>query len=78
MIDTFNTIQRENKGNSGLFAMTPEIMLFDERKSALDPEMISEVLDVMVGLARDGLTMDCVTHWMGLGRQVWGSRGFHG
>ena len=45
-------------------------MLFDEPTSALDPEMIKEVLDVMVGLARDGMTMIVVTHEMGFARQV--------
>ncbi len=51
-------------------AMRPRIMLFDEPTSALDPEMIKEVLDVMVGLARDGMTMVVVTHEMGFARQV--------
>lgn len=50
--------------------MNPKIMLFDEPTSALDPEMIKEVLDVMVGLAEDGMTMLCVTHEMGFARQV--------
>src|ERR1700724_3127191 len=50
--------------------MKPQIMLFDEPTSALDPEMIKEVLDVMVGLARDGMTMVCVTHEMGFARTV--------
>jgi general L-amino acid transport system ATP-binding protein len=50
--------------------MNPKIMLFDEPTSALDPEMIKEVLDVMVQLARDGMTMLCVTHEMGFARQV--------
>jgi len=50
--------------------MNPEIMLFDEPTSALDPEMIKEVLDVMVSLAEDGMTMLCVTHEMGFARQV--------
>lgn len=50
--------------------MNPEIMLFDEPTSALDPEMIKEVLDVMVSLAEDGMTMICVTHEMGFARQV--------
>ncbi|HEY4200239.1 MAG TPA: amino acid ABC transporter ATP-binding protein [Devosiaceae bacterium] len=50
--------------------MNPQIMLFDEPTSALDPEMIKEVLDVMVGLAQDGMTMLCVTHEMGFARQV--------
>ena len=47
-----------------------KIMLFDEPTSALDPEMIKEVLDVMIGLARDGMTMVCVTHEMGFARTV--------
>jgi len=50
--------------------MSPKIMLFDEPTSALDPEMIKEVLDVMVGLAEDGMTMICVTHEMGFARTV--------
>jgi|TARA_R110002072_G_scaffold36053_33_gene106247 general L-amino acid transport system ATP-binding protein len=50
--------------------MNPRIMLFDEPTSALDPEMIAEVLDVMVGLAEDGMTMICVTHEMGFARKV--------
>ena len=50
--------------------MKPKIMLFDEPTSALDPEMIKEVLDVMVQLAEDGMTMVCVTHEMGFARTV--------
>jgi general L-amino acid transport system ATP-binding protein len=50
--------------------MNPRVMLFDEPTSALDPEMIKEVLDVMVGLALEGMTMICVTHEMGFARQV--------
>jgi general L-amino acid transport system ATP-binding protein len=50
--------------------MKPEIMLFDEPTSALDPEMIAEVLDVMVTLAEEGMTMICVTHEMGFARKV--------
>ena len=50
--------------------MNPKIMLFDEPTSALDPEMIKEVLEVMVQLAEDGMTMICVTHEMGFARQV--------
>ncbi|MEI6560219.1 MAG: amino acid ABC transporter ATP-binding protein [Rhodospirillaceae bacterium] len=50
--------------------MTPKIMLFDEPTSALDPEMVKEVLDVMIGLAEDGMTMLCVTHEMGFARSV--------
>jgi general L-amino acid transport system ATP-binding protein len=50
--------------------MNPHIMLFDEPTSALDPEMVKEVLDVMIGLAESGMTMLCVTHEMGFARQV--------
>ena len=50
--------------------MKPQIMLFDEPTSALDPEMIKEVLDVMVELAEEGMTMVCVTHEMGFARTV--------
>jgi general L-amino acid transport system ATP-binding protein len=51
-------------------AMKPKVMLFDEPTSALDPEMIKEVLDVMVELAKGGMTMICVTHEMGFARAV--------
>jgi ABC-type polar amino acid transport system ATPase subunit len=50
--------------------MQPKMILFDEPTSALDPEMIQEVLDVMVGLAREGMTMVVVTHEMGFARGV--------
>jgi general L-amino acid transport system ATP-binding protein len=50
--------------------MKPKIMLFDEPTSALDPEMVKEVLDVMIELAREGMTMVCVTHEMGFARAV--------
>jgi glutamate/aspartate transport system ATP-binding protein len=50
--------------------MDPIAMLFDEPTSALDPEMINEVLDVMVELAQEGMTMMCVTHEMGFARKV--------
>lgn len=50
--------------------MKPRIMLFDEPTSALDPEMIKEVLDVMIQLAGEGITMLCVTHEMGFARMV--------
>jgi general L-amino acid transport system ATP-binding protein len=50
--------------------MNPKIMLFDEPTSALDPEMIKEVLEVMIDLAEEGMTMLCVTHEMGFARQV--------
>ena len=51
-------------------AMNPKVMLFDEPTSALDPEMVNEVLDVMVELAHEGMTMLCVTHEMGFARKV--------
>ncbi|MFM9376247.1 amino acid ABC transporter ATP-binding protein [Gordonia sp. VNK21] len=51
-------------------AMNPKVMLFDEPTSALDPEMVNEVLDVMVSLAREGMTMVVVTHEMGFARQA--------
>ena len=51
-------------------AMEPEVMLFDEPTSALDPEMVGEVLDVMKELAKEGMTMVCVTHEMGFAKEV--------
>ncbi|MGD2270696.1 MAG: amino acid ABC transporter ATP-binding protein [Desulfobacterales bacterium] len=51
-------------------AMEPKYMMFDEPTSALDPEMIQEVLDVMIDLAKEGMTMLCVTHEMGFAREV--------
>jgi len=62
--------QQQRVAIARALCMTPKIMLFDEPTSALDPEMIKEVLDVMVELARDGMTMVCVTHEMGFARQV--------
>ena len=50
--------------------MQPKIMLFDEPTSALDPEMVKEVLDVMISLAEEGMTMICVTHEMGFAKTV--------
>jgi general L-amino acid transport system ATP-binding protein len=50
--------------------MTPKVMLFDEPTSALDPEMIKEVLDIIMGLADTGMTMICVTHEMGFARRA--------
>ena len=50
--------------------MKPKIMLFDEPTSALDPEMVKEVLDVMTDLAKEGMTMLCVTHEMGFAKEV--------
>lgn len=62
--------QQQRVAIARALAMDPVCMLFDEPTSALDPEMIQEVLDVMVELARDGMTMMCVTHEMGFARQV--------
>ena len=50
--------------------MEPEVMLFDEPTSALDPEMVGEVLEVMKELAKNGMTMVCVTHEMGFAKEV--------
>ncbi|MCV5979691.1 amino acid ABC transporter ATP-binding protein, partial [Escherichia coli] len=50
--------------------MEPDLLLFDEPTSALDPEMINEVLNVMVELAQSGMTMICVTHEMGFAKKV--------
>ncbi len=60
--------QQQRVAIARALAMRPKVMLFDEPTSALDPEMIAEVLDVMVGLARDGMTMVVVTHEMGFAR----------
>jgi glutamate/aspartate transport system ATP-binding protein len=62
--------QQQRVAIARALAMDPIAMLFDEPTSALDPEMINEVLDVMDGLARDGMTMMCVTHEMGFARRV--------
>jgi len=62
--------QQQRVAIARALAMDPFAMLFDEPTSALDPEMINEVLDVMVGLARDGMTMMVVTHEMGFARNV--------
>jgi glutamate/aspartate transport system ATP-binding protein len=62
--------QQQRVAIARALAMQPEIMLFDEPTSALDPEMINEVLDVMVQLAREGMTMMVVTHEMGFARKV--------
>lgn len=51
-------------------AMKPEIMLFDEPTSALDPELVGDVLQVMKDLAKEGMTMLCVTHEMGFAKEV--------
>ena len=62
--------QQQRVAIARALCMRPQAMLFDEPTSALDPEMIKEVLDVMVELARDGMTMICVTHEMGFARTV--------
>ena len=62
--------QQQRVAIARALCMTPKVMLFDEPTSALDPEMIQEVLDVMLELARSGMTMICVTHEMGFARQV--------
>jgi polar amino acid transport system ATP-binding protein len=62
--------QQQRVAIARALAMNPKIMLFDEPTSALDPEMIKEVLDVMLALARDGMTMVCVTHEMGFARNA--------
>src|SRR5213079_331230 len=62
--------QQQRVAIARALCMRPKIMLFDEPTSALDPEMVKEVLDVMVELAREGMTMICVTHEMGFARTV--------
>jgi glutamate transport system ATP-binding protein len=62
--------QQQRVAIARALAMDPKVMLFDEPTSALDPEMINEVLDVMEGLARDGMTMVVVTHEMGFARKA--------
>ena len=62
--------QQQRVAIARALCMSPRIMLFDEPTSALDPEMVKEVLDPMVALARDGMTMLCVTHEMGFARAV--------
>ncbi len=62
--------QQQRVAIARALAMNPKIMLFDEPTSALDPEMIGEVLEVMVNLAREGMTMVVVTHEMGFAREV--------
>jgi ABC-type polar amino acid transport system ATPase subunit len=62
--------QQQRVAIARALAMQPKIMLFDEPTSALDPEMINEVLDVMVSLAREGMTMIVVTHEMGFAKKV--------
>ena len=62
--------QQQRVAIARALCLTPKIMLFDEPTSALDPEMIKEVLDVMIELARGGITMLCVTHEMGFAKAV--------
>jgi glutamate/aspartate transport system ATP-binding protein len=62
--------QQQRVAIARALSMDPIVMLFDEPTSALDPEMVGEVLDVMVGLAQEGMTMMCVTHEMGFARRV--------
>jgi general L-amino acid transport system ATP-binding protein len=62
--------QQQRVAIARALCMSPKIMLFDEPTSALDPEMVKEVLDTMVSLAKDGMTMICVTHEMGFAREV--------
>ncbi len=62
--------QQQRVAIARALCLTPKIMLFDEPTSALDPEMINEVLEVMVDLAKQGITMLCVTHEMGFARQA--------
>jgi glutamate/aspartate transport system ATP-binding protein len=62
--------QQQRVAIARALSMDPIAMLFDEPTSALDPEMINEVLDVMVELAREGMTMMCVTHEMGFAKKV--------
>lgn len=62
--------QQQRVAIARCLCMSPKIMLFDEPTSALDPEMIKEVLDVMIDLAESGMTMVCVTHEMGFARTV--------
>jgi general L-amino acid transport system ATP-binding protein len=62
--------QQQRVAIARALCMRPEIMLFDEPTSALDPEMVKEVLDVMIELAAEGMTMVCVTHEMGFAKSV--------
>ncbi len=62
--------QKQRVAIARSLCMRPKVLLFDEPTSALDPEMVKEVLDVMVKLAKEGITMLCVTHEMGFAREV--------
>ena len=68
--DSLSGGQKQRVAIARALAMKPKVMLFDEPTSALDPEMIQEVLDVMVDLSKQNITMVCVTHEMGFARQV--------
>ena len=68
--DNLSGGQQQRVAIARALAMDPKVMLFDEPTSALDPEMVGEVLDVMKGLARDGMTMVVVTHERGFAREV--------
>ena len=68
--DSLSGGQKQRVAIARGLAMNPDIMLFDEPTSALDPEMVREVLDVILGLAKDGMTMLIVTHEMNFARQV--------
>jgi polar amino acid transport system ATP-binding protein len=62
--------QQQRVAIARALCMEPKVMLFDEPTSSLDPEMVKEVLDTMISLAEDGMTMICVTHEMGFARKV--------
>ena len=62
--------QQQRVAIARTLCMNPTLMLFDEPTSALDPEMVKEVLDVMISLAKEGMTMICVTHEMNFAREV--------
>ena len=70
--------QQQRAAIARALAMQPKVMLFDEPTSALDPEMINEVLDVMITLAKEGMTMLVVTHEMGFARNAAQPGGVHG
>ena len=67
---SIKTTRKQRVAIARALCLRPEVMLFDEPTSALDPEMIKEVLDVMVELANEGMTMLCVTHEMGFAKTV--------
>ena len=70
--------QQQRVAIARALAMEPKLMLFDEPTSALDPELVGEVLDVMRGLAQEGMTMVVVTHEIGFAREVGDTRRLHG